>query len=64
MSRIDDLEERIAALEYEVGTRRGRPGFRAGTARPALSQGGISGLGILPDYTADSGPYGYGSQDR
>lgn len=57
MSRIDDLEERIAALEYEVGTHRGgRPGFRASTTRPAHT-----GESIHADYT---GPYGYGSQER
>lgn len=58
MSRIDDLEERIAALEYEVGTyRSGRPGFRASATRPARTGESVH----LIDY---HGPYGYGSQDR
>lgn len=53
MSRIDDLEQRIADLEAEIGTRRGRPGFRASTA---LDPG--------PRGDQYEGPYGYGSQVR
>lgn len=53
MSRLDDLEQRIAALEDEVGTKRGRPGFHAAAAS-----------GYVPGHDLHEGPYGYGSQDR
>lgn len=55
MSRLDQLEQRIADLEADMGVQRGRPGFRASVASHP----------VYPAHPGlHDGPYGYGSQDR
>lgn len=59
MSRLDQLEQRIADLEADMDVQRGRPGFRESIA-------GRQHYLDAPVPPRDNyyGPYGHGSQDR